>query len=57
MSFESEAESLSEEGEADISGIYDDADFEQYNQVRNGYLSFQAEFSYRSNTSDTSSQK
>lgn len=57
MSFESEAESLSEEGEADISGIYDDTDLEQYNQVRNGYLSFQAEVSFRSYTSDRSTEK
>ena len=34
VSFESEAESLSDQGEPDISGIYDDADLEQYNQAR-----------------------
>lgn len=36
MSFESIAEEDSEEGEADVSGIYDDADHEQYNQVITG---------------------
>ena len=39
VSFESENESLSEEGEADVSGIYDDADLEQYNQVSRAIVS------------------
>lgn len=33
VSFESEADNESEDGEADVSGIYDDADLEQYNQA------------------------
>ena len=34
LSFESESESGSEIGEADAGGAFDDADIDQYNQVR-----------------------
>ena len=39
ISFESEAGHSSEEGEADVSGLYDDADLDQYNQASTAWMS------------------